>query len=121
MWFVMLVFLFDHKDGGLPASLLETLGSKGVVQVNGKNIEKNSHCILKSGDEVIFSSSGKHAYVSFTLLYKFSLLHNHLNFKKYHYMFFNSLINSRFFNYLQMKMHAPPFLKLRMLWLKKLT
>lgn len=45
--------------------LLETLGAKGVVRVNGKTIEKNSCVVLTGGDEVVFSSSGRHAYVSF--------------------------------------------------------
>lgn len=49
-----------EEQGG---ASLEILGSKGVVQVNGKIVEKNSNVILTAGDEVVFSSSGKHAYI----------------------------------------------------------
>jgi len=35
-----------------------------VVLVNGKTLKKNSKVILVGGDEVVFSSSGKYAYVS---------------------------------------------------------
>ncbi|KAG9444556.1 hypothetical protein H6P81_015896 [Aristolochia fimbriata] len=49
--------------GGASVTLLEISGSKGVVQVNGKVIPKNSHVILSGGDEVVFSSSGSHAYI----------------------------------------------------------
>jgi len=37
-----------------------------VVLVNGKTLGKNSKVILVGGDEVVFSSSGKYAYVSFS-------------------------------------------------------
>ncbi|XP_078439543.1 uncharacterized protein LOC144709773 [Wolffia australiana] len=49
--------------GGALAASLEVAGSKGIVQVNGKNLEKNVNTIITGGDEVVFSSSGKHAYI----------------------------------------------------------
>ena len=45
--------------------MLESRGSKGSVQVNGKTIKRGSSCILTSGDEVVFGSLGSNAYVSF--------------------------------------------------------
>ena len=41
--------------------------------MNGKYYRKNSSVILSGGDEVVFTSSGKHAYVSFFPLYFFSI------------------------------------------------
>ncbi|XP_038980506.1 uncharacterized protein LOC103715277 isoform X2 [Phoenix dactylifera] len=55
--------LSQTKCAGVPVALLETLGAKGVVRVNGKTIEKNSCVVLAGGDEVVFSSSGRHAYI----------------------------------------------------------
>ncbi|XP_020273503.1 uncharacterized protein LOC109848433 isoform X2 [Asparagus officinalis] len=52
-----------EEQAGSSVASLETLGSKGVVQVNGKIMEKNTNVILTAGDEVVFSSSGKHAYI----------------------------------------------------------
>ncbi|XP_028771103.1 uncharacterized protein LOC114728373 isoform X2 [Neltuma alba] len=51
------------ERGGSSVALLEVIGGKGVVQVNGRNHHKNSRVILSGGDEVVFSSSGKHAYI----------------------------------------------------------
>ncbi|XP_027157341.1 uncharacterized protein LOC113758820 isoform X2 [Coffea eugenioides] len=51
-------------ERGCPVTLLEITGKKGSVQVNGKIYPKNSTVPLSGGDEVVFSSSGKHAYVS---------------------------------------------------------
>ncbi|KAF7818214.1 ATPase family AAA domain-containing protein 1 [Senna tora] len=51
------------ERGGSSLALLEVIGGKGAVQVNGRNHQKNSHVILSGGDEVVFSSSGKHAYI----------------------------------------------------------
>ncbi|XP_010931645.1 uncharacterized protein [Elaeis guineensis] len=48
---------------GAPGALLEIVGRKGIVQVNGKIIEQNSQIILMGGDEVIFGSSRRHAYI----------------------------------------------------------
>ncbi|KAA8543111.1 hypothetical protein F0562_021394 [Nyssa sinensis] len=53
----------EHERGGSPVTLLEITGGKGAVQVNGKIYPKNSTIPLNGGDEVIFSSSGKHAYI----------------------------------------------------------
>ncbi|XP_020267111.1 uncharacterized protein LOC109842675 isoform X2 [Asparagus officinalis] len=51
-----------EEQAGTSTASLEILG-KGVVQVNGKIMERNSHINLTAGDEVVFSSSGKHAYI----------------------------------------------------------
>lgn len=59
------LILYFGQRGGSSIAILETTGGEGVVQVNGKIIEKKSSLILNGGDEVVFSSSGKHAYVSF--------------------------------------------------------
>nr|XP_023880277.1 uncharacterized protein LOC111992647 [Quercus suber]XP_023880278.1 uncharacterized protein LOC111992647 [Quercus suber]XP_023880279.1 uncharacterized protein LOC111992647 [Quercus suber]XP_023880280.1 uncharacterized protein LOC111992647 [Quercus suber] len=48
---------------GSSVTLLEITGGKGAVQVNGKYYRKNSSVILSGGDEVVFTSSGKHAYI----------------------------------------------------------
>ncbi|KAI8543958.1 hypothetical protein RHMOL_Rhmol08G0257700 [Rhododendron molle] len=48
---------------GTSVALLESRGSKGSVQVNGKIIKKGTSCVLNSGDEVIFGLSGNHAYI----------------------------------------------------------
>lgn len=42
---------------------LEVLGKKGVVQLNGRSISPGTKVPLTGGDEVIFSSCGKHAYI----------------------------------------------------------
>ncbi|MQL94377.1 hypothetical protein Taro_027032, partial [Colocasia esculenta] len=55
--------LRQTERGGTSVASLEISGSKGIVQVNGKTIEKNSNIILTGGDEVVFTSSGKHAYI----------------------------------------------------------
>lgn len=44
-------------------AVLESKGSKGSVQVNGKKIKKGSSLELKSGDELVFGTSGHHAYI----------------------------------------------------------
>ncbi|KAL3654959.1 hypothetical protein CASFOL_000745 [Castilleja foliolosa] len=43
-------------------AVLETRGSKGCVQVNGKTIKKNISCDLNSGDEVVFGLLGSHIF-----------------------------------------------------------
>ncbi|XP_050266466.1 uncharacterized protein LOC126710130 [Quercus robur] len=48
---------------GSSVTLLEITGGKGAVQVNGKYYRKNSSVILSGGDEVVFTSNGKHAYI----------------------------------------------------------
>ncbi|XP_054800875.1 uncharacterized protein LOC129305005 isoform X2 [Prosopis cineraria] len=50
------------KHGGSSVGLLEIIGDKGAVQVNGRNYKKNSSLILNAGDEVVFSSD-KNAYI----------------------------------------------------------
>jgi hypothetical protein len=51
---------------------LEIYVSK-VVHVNGKALDKTAKVTLIGGDEVVFSSLGRHAYVSFfTTIYFFS-------------------------------------------------
>ncbi|KAJ4955587.1 hypothetical protein NE237_012370 [Protea cynaroides] len=55
------------EKGGSSIAVLEISGSKGVVRVNGNIFGKNSSTILSGGDEVVFSSSAKHAY-TFQLL-----------------------------------------------------
>ena len=55
----------DEQRAGSSVALLESRGSKGSVQVNGKTIKKNTSCVLSSGDEVVFGDTGNHAYVSF--------------------------------------------------------
>lgn len=51
------------KREGSSVALLESRGSKGSVQVNGKTIKKNTSCVLNSGDEVVFGDTGNHAYI----------------------------------------------------------
>ncbi|CAL5352313.1 unnamed protein product [Camellia sinensis] len=53
----------ELQRGGSPGTLLEIIGGKGAVQVNGKVYAKNSTIPLSGGDEVVFSSSGRHAYI----------------------------------------------------------
>ncbi|XP_059644687.1 uncharacterized protein LOC132286377 isoform X2 [Cornus florida] len=48
---------------GTSVAVLESRGSKGSVQVNGKSIKKNTSCVLSSGDEVVFGLLGNHAYI----------------------------------------------------------
>ncbi|KAI3961209.1 hypothetical protein MKX01_035795 [Papaver californicum] len=43
--------------------LLEVSGVQGMVQVNGKIYHKDTSVVLQEGDELVFSSSGKHAYI----------------------------------------------------------
>ncbi|KAG6505130.1 hypothetical protein ZIOFF_037478 [Zingiber officinale] len=59
-----LCVLKQIKRGGASITLLETVGAKGVIQVNGKTVEQKS-IILIGGDEVVFSRPEKHIYVSF--------------------------------------------------------
>ncbi|KAL0391111.1 UNVERIFIED_CONTAM: protein MSP1, partial [Sesamum calycinum] len=52
-----------EAEGGDSVTVLEITGKKGAVQVNGKVYPKDSTIPLNGGDEVVFSSSGKHAYI----------------------------------------------------------
>ncbi|GAU39557.1 hypothetical protein TSUD_38100 [Trifolium subterraneum] len=49
--------------GGSSVALLEIIGSKGAVKVNGKTCGNKSRLILSGGDEVVFGVSGKQAYI----------------------------------------------------------
>ncbi|MBA0831961.1 hypothetical protein Goarm_016383 [Gossypium armourianum] len=51
------------ESDGNSIALLEITGGKGSVQVNGKVYRKNSSLILNAGDELIFTSTGNHAYI----------------------------------------------------------
>lgn len=55
----------DFKSGQHGVAVLDILGGKGSVQVNGKTYKKKCFVNLSGGDEVVFGSCGKHAYVSF--------------------------------------------------------
>ncbi|XP_060178403.1 uncharacterized protein LOC132608500 [Lycium barbarum] len=52
----------EQEKGGF-ITLLEITGKKGDVQVNGKVYPKNSTVPLNDGDEIVFGSSGEHAYI----------------------------------------------------------
>ncbi|KAL3626018.1 hypothetical protein CASFOL_029567 [Castilleja foliolosa] len=52
-----------ESEAGESVTLLEIIGKRGVVQVNGKDYSKDNIISLNGGDEVVFSSSGKHAYI----------------------------------------------------------
>lgn len=58
--------MFYLQHGGASVAVLEISGSKGFVRVNGKIIQQSSNIILSGGDEVVFSSTGRHSYVSFS-------------------------------------------------------
>ena len=64
---VLIVCMNDQREGTSVASL-ESKGSKGSVQVNGKIIKKGTSCVLNSGDEVVFGLSGNYAYVSISFV-----------------------------------------------------
>ncbi|GMJ09177.1 hypothetical protein like AT1G02890 [Hibiscus trionum] len=51
------------ESDGSSIALLEITGGKGSVQVNGKTYRKNASLILNAGDELIFTSTGNHAYI----------------------------------------------------------
>ncbi|CAI9104921.1 OLC1v1003712C1 [Oldenlandia corymbosa var. corymbosa] len=57
------ILKLQDSENGCPVTMLEITGKKGSVQVNGKIYPQNSTVPLKGGDEVAFSSSGKHAYI----------------------------------------------------------
>ena len=58
--------MFFRQHAGASVAVLEISGSKGFVRVNGKIIQQSSNIILSAGDEVVFSPTGKHSYVSFS-------------------------------------------------------
>lgn len=51
------------ENGGPSGALLEITGGKGEVEVNGNVHHKDSHVMLRGGDELVFSPSGKHSYI----------------------------------------------------------
>nr|GEU87827.1 ATPase, AAA-type, core [Tanacetum cinerariifolium] len=53
----------ESQQGGASVTLLEITGGKGSVKVNGKTCQKRSTLPLRAGDEVIFSSWGRHSYI----------------------------------------------------------
>ncbi|XP_009375231.2 uncharacterized protein LOC103964067 isoform X2 [Pyrus x bretschneideri] len=53
---------------GSAVAVLESMGSKGSVQVNGTNVKRGNSCMLSPGDEVVFGSMGNHAYIFQLLL-----------------------------------------------------
>ncbi|KAM7501228.1 hypothetical protein LguiB_000132 [Lonicera macranthoides] len=53
----------ESERGCPPITLLEITGGRGAVKVNGNVYPKNSTIPLNGGDEVVFTSSGKHAYI----------------------------------------------------------
>ncbi|KAH0850873.1 LOW QUALITY PROTEIN: hypothetical protein HID58_095158 [Brassica napus] len=55
--------LKQAKHGAPSVASLEITGNGFLVQVNGKCYQKSSCVHLRGGDEVIFSVSGRHAYI----------------------------------------------------------
>ncbi|CAN8237774.1 unnamed protein product [Cochlearia groenlandica] len=55
--------LKQSEHGGTSVASLEILGNGVLVQVNGKCYQKSTCVHLRGGDEVVFSISGKHAYI----------------------------------------------------------
>ncbi|KAM3292793.1 hypothetical protein ACQJBY_036450 [Aegilops geniculata] len=51
-----------HVEQGGPCEL-EVIGDKGVVLLNGRAVNPGMKVPLTGGDEVVFSSCGKHAYI----------------------------------------------------------
>ncbi|XP_047960330.1 uncharacterized protein LOC125205444 isoform X2 [Salvia hispanica] len=52
-----------ESEGGESVTLLEIIGKNGAVHVNGKAYFRDSTIPLNGGDEVVFSSLNKHAYI----------------------------------------------------------
>ena len=59
--------MFFIQQGG-PCEL-EVTGDKGVVLLNGRAVSPGVKLPLAGGDELVFSSCGKHAYVSYCRSY----------------------------------------------------
>ncbi|KAK1354192.1 putative p-loop nucleoside triphosphate hydrolase superfamily protein [Heracleum sosnowskyi] len=53
----------ESEEGSPSGTLLTVTGGKGIVKVNGKVCPKQTSLPLNGGDEVVFSPSGKHAYI----------------------------------------------------------
>ncbi|KAG5046145.1 hypothetical protein JHK86_015551 [Glycine max] len=52
----------DQREGNVVA-VLESMGSKGSVVVNGTLVKRSASCVLNSGDEVVFGLLGNHSYI----------------------------------------------------------
>ncbi|XP_041993023.1 uncharacterized protein LOC121743737 isoform X1 [Salvia splendens] len=52
-----------ETERGVSETLLEIVGKKGAVQVNGKAYVEKSIIFINGGDEIIFSSKTKQAYI----------------------------------------------------------
>ncbi|XP_050376361.1 uncharacterized protein LOC126793782 [Argentina anserina] len=52
----------EQREGGA-VTMIESMGSKGSLQVNGSHVKKGSSCVINSGDEVVFGPLGNHAYI----------------------------------------------------------
>ncbi|XP_022770360.1 uncharacterized protein LOC111313824 isoform X3 [Durio zibethinus] len=59
----MLCKIKHTQHEGSAVAMLESTGNKGLVQVNGNVVKKNTTCVLNSGDEVVFGLLGNHAYI----------------------------------------------------------
>ncbi|KAJ0235702.1 AAA-type ATPase family protein [Hirschfeldia incana] len=55
--------LRQSEHGGLSVASLEIVGNGVLVQVNGKIYQRSACVHLRGGDEVVFSTPGKHAYI----------------------------------------------------------
>ncbi|XP_019098372.1 PREDICTED: uncharacterized protein LOC104760151 [Camelina sativa] len=53
----------QYEHGGPLVASLEIRGNSLLVQVNGKIYQRSSCVNLRGGDEVVFSTPGKHAYI----------------------------------------------------------
>ncbi|XP_040872491.1 uncharacterized protein [Glycine max] len=51
-----------QREGNVVA-VLESMGSKGSVVVNGTLVKRSASCVLNSGDEVVFGLLGNHSYI----------------------------------------------------------
>ncbi|KAI9180491.1 hypothetical protein LWI28_005321 [Acer negundo] len=52
-----------RSEEGVPGAVIEIVGSKGFVEVNGNIHQKDSVIMIRGGDEVVFSPSSKHSYI----------------------------------------------------------
>ncbi|KAL6177620.1 hypothetical protein ACLB2K_049145 [Fragaria x ananassa] len=52
----------EQREGGA-VTIIESMGNKGSLQVNGAPVKKGNSCVLNSGDEVVFGPLGNHAYI----------------------------------------------------------
>lgn len=68
------------QHGGHSVASLEIVGNGVVVQVNGKIYQKSACVHLRGGDEVVFTTFEKHAYVSFCKSVLHSVIRDHLLF-----------------------------------------